>query len=206
MRHIPLRNLSRHFGVVILLALLSGCLAKAPEIRYYNLSSLATQPDSAITVDNRNIGVGVGPLTLPEYLKRARIATRVAGHQYMFDANHRWAGLLEEDLARVISTNLGVLLGTENVAIFPWRSYFQPDCRVVINIDQFDSAFDGDAVLRAHWSISDADGKALLASGKSMHRQPLEGDNYESLVTAQSELLVTFSRELAEQIVALGPR
>ncbi|MEJ2471999.1 MAG: PqiC family protein [Desulfuromonadales bacterium] len=204
MRRIPLHILNRYFVVFALLAVLAGCFAKAPAIRYYNLGSLATQTDPTITLDKSDISVGVGPVTLPEYLKRARIATRVAAHQYRFDPNHRWAGLLEEDLVRVISTNLGVLLGTDRVAIFPWGSYFRPDCRIVISIDQFDSAFDGDAVLRAHWSINDSAGKTLLASGQSTHRLPLEDGHYESLVTAQSDLLIAFSRELAEQIVALN--
>jgi len=151
-----------------------------------------------------DVSLGVGPLSVPDYLKRPQIATRLAENRYKFEDSQRWAGLIEQDMLAVITSNLGLMLSTDKVAAFPWLNFFKPDYRIAIDVLQFDSALDGDAVFKARWSISDATGRELLASGKSELRTTLQQSSYAALVRAESELLKRFSKELAGQVQQLS--
>ena len=191
-------------GGLLLILTLVGCLGgQSPSVDYYGLASLE-QIDSDAAASNRlNIALGVGPVTVPYYLKKSQIATRLEGNRYRFDEFHRWAGVIEKDLSSVIGNNLGLLLGTDEVMFFPWMHYFKPDYRVVIEIIQFDSALNGDAVLSTRWAIIDGAGVTTLSSGKSDYRHALDSPSYEALINAESLLLATFTRELAGELRAL---
>jgi len=198
-------NLSRvgqccRLTAVLSLLILFGCAVRSPEPNYYSLGIISPVDREVHNMTRLDISLGVGPLTIPEYLKRAQIVTRVDDNQYKFDDFHRWVGLLEQNITTVLTGNLEILLGTDKVASFPWLNYFKPDYRIAIDVVQFDSTFDGDAVLIARWSISDATGQTLLASGKSQQRVALQGQGYDALVKAESELLALLSKELVVQI------
>ena len=146
------------------------------------------------------IRLGVGPITIPDSLKRSQIATRQHGNQYGFDDFNRWAGVLEKDLTSVLGDNLGDLLGVEKVGYFPWIHYFKPTYRVVIDVVRLDGSLDGEAVLSARWAVADADGKELLAGGKSDYRLPLQGSDYAALIKAESLLVAELSNKVAGEI------
>lgn len=190
--------------VMFVLLLLVACGGKSPSVAYYSLASLDQGDLGTEVVTPLDISLGIGPVTVPEYLKKAQIATRVGDNRYQFDEFHRWTGLIEKDIASVLGNNLGMLLGSNKVAFFPWMDYFKPVYRVIVDIIQFDSDLEGDAVFSARWAVSDAAGKETLASGKSDYRQTLESPSYDVLVDAESLLLAEFSRDIAEQISSLS--
>ena len=187
-------------ALILSLLLLFGCVVKSPQVTYYSLATLGPADRDVHNMARFDVAVGVGPLTVPDYLKRVQIATRIADNRYKFAEYDRWAGLLEQDMVSVVTTNLGILLGTDRVATFPWRNYFKPDYRVAVDVIQFDSALDDDAVFSARWSISDATGQTMLASGKSDLRVRQSGSGYDALVAAESALLAQFSKQLAGEV------
>jgi uncharacterized lipoprotein YmbA len=148
--------------------------------------------------------IGIGPITIPDALKRTQLVTRDVQNIYRFDEFSRWAGTLEKDIAYVLGDNLDDLLGADKIAFFPWMHHFTPTYRVVVDIIQFDGELTGEAILSARWAIADADGKVNLAGGKSVYRQPVEGGNYMGLVKAESQLLAELSRDLAKAIKTLS--
>ncbi|WP_298037757.1 PqiC family protein [uncultured Desulfuromonas sp.] len=193
------------FGLCCLLVLLlAGCGGKSPSVAYYSLASIEQIDPGAEPVAKLDLALGVGPVTVPEYLKKSQIATRLGGRRYQFDEFHRWAGMIEQDLARVIGNNVGFLLGTDKVMFFPWVHYFKPDYRLLVEVIQFDSDLHGDAVLSARWAVSDASGETILGSGKRDYRQALANPSYEALVDAESLVMAEFSRDLAEELRMLA--
>lgn len=195
------RKILRRLALLAACLTLAGCLGKSsPQVTYYSLLSLA-QLDTAgaqIQTQTRSpLAIGIGPISLPDPLKRNQLVTRDARNIYHFDEFHRWAGTLEEDIALVLGNNLGELLGGAKIAFFPWRPHFVPTHRLIIDILRFDGQLAGEAVLNLHWTIADATGKVQLASGKSVYRQGVAGADYAALVAAQSQLLAALSRELA---------
>jgi uncharacterized lipoprotein YmbA len=181
--------------------LLTGCIGrKSPEVTYYSLLTMEQLGEVQAIASHPELRLGVGPITIPDSLKRSQIATRQHGNQYGFDEFNRWAGVLEKDLTSVLGDNLGDLLGVEKVGYFPWMHYFKPTYRVVIDVVRLDGALDGEAVLSARWAVADADGKEFLAGGKSDYRQPLQGTDYAALVKAESLLVAELSNKVAGEI------
>lgn len=193
------RKILRQLTLLAACVTLAGCIVKSsPQVTYYSLLSMA-QLDTAVqqTQARSPLAIGIGPISLPEPLKRNQLVTRDGRNIYHFDEFHRWAGPLEEDIALVLGSNLGELLGVENIAFFPWRPHFVPTHRVIIDILRFDGQLAGEAVLNVHWTIADASGKVQLAGGKSVYRQAVAGADHAALVAAQSQLLAALSRTIA---------
>jgi len=184
--------------------LLAGCIGrKSPEVTYYSLLTMEQLGQVQAIASHPDLRLGVGPVTIPDSLKRSQIATRQHGNQHSFDEFNRWAGVLEKDLTSVLGDNLSDLLGVEKVGYFPWMHYFKPTYRVIIDVVRLDGALDGEAVLSARWTVADADGKEFLAGGKSDYRRPLQGSDYAALVKAESLLVAELSKMVAGEIDSL---
>jgi uncharacterized lipoprotein YmbA len=184
--------------------LLSGCLGrKSPEVTYYSLLTMEQLGEVQAIASHPDVKLGIGPITIPDSLKRTQVATRQHGNQYKFDEFNRWAGVLEKDFTEVLGDNLGVLIGVDKIGFFPWMHHFIPTYRVVIDIQRFDGSLGGEAVLGARWVIADAKGKGVLAGGKIVLRQSLEESTYTALIKAESQLVAKLSKEIAGEIDAL---
>ena len=184
--------------------LLAGCIGrKSPEVTYYSLLTMEQLGQVQAIASHPEVRLGIGPITIPDSLKRSQVATRQHGNQYAFDEFNRWAGVLERDFTAVLGDNLGTLLGVDKVGTFPWLHYFTPTYRVVIEIQRFDGSLGGDAVLDARWAVADAEGKEFLAGGKIILRQSLQGPGYAALVKAESLLVAELSKKVAGEIDSL---
>lgn len=202
-RHnIPAKTLS-----CLLLAslLLAGCLGRsAPQVAYFSLMTMEQLGDTQRITALPEVSLGVGPMTIPESLKRSQVATRSQGNLYRFDEFNRWAGMLEKDIATVMGDNLAQLLGIDKVAQFPWLNHFTPTYRITVDIQQLDGELAGEAILIARWAVADASGKKLLAAKKSVYRQPLAAADFATLVKTESLLVAALSREIAAEVATLA--
>lgn len=195
------RKIGRWLPLLAACAVFAGCLGqRAPEVTYYSLLSMAQLGPVTALQPHPGLPIGIGPITIPEALKRSQLVTRDKQNIYHFDEFHRWAGILEKDMALVVGDNLGDLLATDKIAFFPWMHNFKPTYRVIVDIIQFDGELSGEATLSARWAIADTAGKTTLASGKSVYRQPVAGGDYTGLARAESLLLADLSKELAGEI------
>jgi len=196
---------SRWVVILAVAALLSGCIGRSsPKVTYFSLLT-AEQLNTEQTIASLpEIKLGIGPITIPDSLKRAQVATRQQGNQYEFDEFNRWAGILEKDISYVLGENLGHLLGVNRVGYFPWLHHFKPTYRVMIDVVRLDGSLDGDAALSAHWVVADTTGNEFLAGGKSDYRQPLADQSFAALIKAESQLVAKMSREIAVAIAALN--
>ena len=200
-----LRKSSAGIVLLIVALLLSGCLSRSsPKVTYYSLLTMKQLGDVQAVASLPDVKLGIGPIAIPDSLKRSQIATRQYGNQYEFDEFNRWAGVLERDLTAVIGDNLGHLLGVEKIGFFPWMTYFEPSYRVIIDVIRLDGAIDGEAVLSARWAISNTEGREFLVGKKSDYSQPLEDASYASLIKAKSQLVAKLSKEIAGEIVTLA--
>ena len=118
----------------LLMLLLAGCAAPSPQVTYYSLYVPAQQPSPARQTATAPLVVSIGPVTIPDILKQAQIATGGADGRYQLSDNHRWSGELDRDFARAVAEQLADTLGTEQVAIFPWDQQFKPTYRVLLDV------------------------------------------------------------------------
>jgi len=201
-----MNRLFLRFTVMLLGAVLmstSGCGHTRPA-KFYTLNSLdVSSSQSRFETSVQGLAVGVGPISFPDYLDRPQIITRESRNKLKYSEFHRWAGPLKKNFARNLTENLSILLTTDRMAIFPWKSSTPIDYRVTVNVIRFEGQTGGDVTLSARWSILDSAGKEVLLMKKSTFTEPAGGKTYEALVAAQSRALEGLSREIAEAINTL---
>lgn len=135
----------------VLVPTLWGCAGTAPS-RYYGLSPMAAS-ESTPSKESRPFTVGVTRLTLPEFLDRPQIATRLGPHEIRYDEFNRWAEPLKDNLSRVLGENLSALLGPDRVLVSSGAGALSADYHVWVEVIQFDAGPGGDFSLAAQWSL-----------------------------------------------------
>ena len=142
-------------------------------------------------------GVGVGPVSLAGYLDRPNLVFQEGGNRMSIAESHRWAGDLEENIARVTATNLGRKLGTGNVRVYPWGADGELRYQVSLDIRQLHGTADGDAVLDAAWRVYSLPDRRMIASKSWSGVEPLAADGYDEMAAAESRLLARLAGEIA---------
>jgi uncharacterized protein len=196
---------SRGLPVILAIAaiFLGGCRSQSP--RFYTLNPI--QEDQVISKRKglaQNAVIGIGPVKLADYLDQSMLVTRTSDNQAVKAEFDRWVGSFKDNFINVLADNLGVLLSTERIYLYPWRVSVPIDYQVVLDIVRCDGRL-GDAVwLEVRWSIIGGPGKKLLKTNRSSIREPVSGADYAAVVAAQSRALAKLSQEIAEAIQGAG--
>lgn len=182
----------------------SGC-ASTPPSRFYILSTPGTEsPEIKASVDNRCLSVGIGPISIPDYLDRPQIVTRPTPNQIVLAEFDRWSESLKDNVTRVLVKNLSLLLCTKTIVVFPWKGGTPIDYRIEVQVFRLDGSLGGNIFLEASWMIFSGDGKRMLLFQKSSITAATNGKDYNSLVVAESQALHRLSNEIAEAIKNLS--
>ena len=196
---------SRALPVILAIAaiFLCGCRSQSP--RFYTLSPmLENQVSSKRKSPAQNAVVGIGPVKVADYLDQSMIVTRTSDNQAVKAEFDRWVGSFKDNFINVLADNIGFLLPTERIYLYPWRLSVPIDYQVVVDIVRCDGRL-GDAVwLEARWSIVGGPEKKLLKTNRSSIREPVSGADYAALVAAQSRAIAKLSQEIAEAIQGAG--
>lgn len=193
----------RVLALILIAAVLAGCLGQTPSAVYYTLSPMTTeagQPEPIAAVD---LAVGIGPVKFPDELDRPAIVTRSGANRLDVNEYRRWGGSLEKKVTRVLEENLSLLLGTDRVMARPWERYFKPDVRIALDIRRFDGRLGKHAVLNVTWVLIDAAEDVPLHVGRTVVQEAVDGDGYDALVAAQSRALGRLCEEIAGALVAI---
>jgi len=191
----------KHFNQLLLAGLFAGLLAgcaSAPS-KFYSLNATATReaaPTSAY-------GVVVGPVFVPTSVDRPQFVLTASPNRVEFEEFNRWDAPLAESIARVVSLNLGAMLGTTRVAAAPMPD-FGPAYRVTIRVQRFESTLGtaghpGSALLDALWSVRGQTGDDLV-SGHTIASEPVAGASFDTLAAAHSRAITKVSDEIANAI------
>jgi len=179
---------------------LTGCMSVADPTKYYVLSP--TSPREAVpAASTSGVAVGVGPVLIPGYLDRVQIVTRDAHDGVSVAMYDRWAESLEKGIAEVLADNLGAQMGSERVAVFPWRGGVARvlDYQVAIVVLRFDGWPGRQATLDARWRVVGKDGQEV-ALKRSTINEPIAEPGYQALVQGMNRLLSALAREIASEI------
>ena len=189
--------------LVIGLLFLNGCLGKSQSPRFYTLSPLTEDKAMAKSdTSARDTSIGIGPIKLADYLDQSKLVIRTGDNRLVKAEFDLWAGALKDNLTNVLAENIGLLLPTEQIYIYPWRLSEPMDYQIILDVVRFDGDLGKDAWLVARWSIVGGKDKELLAVSRSSIREPVTGSGYDALVTAQSRALAKLSHEIVEAIQA----
>jgi len=187
----------------VTLFVLSGCLGSPPTQLY--LVPPLTSPDPAppASAGQRDLTLGVGPVTVPPYLDRPQLVTRTSRAKLVLADLDQWAAPLHDTIARVLAENLSLLIPTERVVLAPWSRTIDPEYQVTVEVLQFDRSPGGEVVLAARWSLLDRDGKARVLRTSRLS-QATGGTDYEAMVTAMGRTLEALAQDIATTLQSIA--
>jgi|SRR5208282_3706079 len=187
-------------AVACAVALLSlGCAT--PPAHLYNLTGAV-----AIGQANENaldVSVVVGPVSMPALFNVPQIVVIKGANQVSLDEFNRWASPLADNISRVVADNLVVMLGTNRVAVFQWSPNAEPDYRVAIDFQTFESSLGHAASISAIWTVRRTkDGKTQ--TDRTVVRIAASGPGYDALMAAHDQALMRLSENISGAIRVLN--
>ncbi len=179
---------------IAFLAAVAGC--STTPARFYSLDSTATADSGPAA----NASVMVGPVTIPAAVDQPQFVVRVAPNRVEVDEFNRWVAPLNDGIARAVAGDLVVLLGSPDVAAAQLAN-FNPDYRVTIDVQRFESIRGDAAVVEAVWTVRKTAG-GETRSGRTIAREPVQGQGFDALAAAHSRALTKMSGDIAAAIRA----
>jgi len=195
-------KLSRASRLFLILALgfLAGCIGGVSQQSvYYVLSPL--QGQSSGQSPDFEPGLGVGPIKIPEFLKRPQIVARQDKNELIINEFHRWGDSLEAQTINVLVENLSNLLNTSNISAYPWERHFVPKYQLYIDFRRFEGAAAGPVVLEAVWWVVETQKNKQVFTRRSSFRESIGGEGYKAYVKALNTALEKLSREMADRLI-----
>ena len=183
----------------MLLALL-GCSPTSPPVSYYSLAGV--EPPAQVGGKPSRLAVQVGPVTLPDVLKKSQLVFSSSGGSFQLSDQHRWSGELDRDIARAIGEQLAVRMGTEQIALFPAGQYLELTHQVIVDVLAMGGVLGKEATLEVRWSVVDPKTKtALFTRRSSVSNQPAD-TSHGAWVAAQRRNIAKLSEEIAAAITS----
>lgn len=187
-------------GALALSVAVTGCAVTQPT-NFYTLSP-ATEPN-VVKRSADGLVIGLGPITLPQYLDRPEIVTREGANQMRLSEFSKWAEPLEPLLTRIMAEDLYALLDANDVIPVPQRGDIPLDRVIEVDISRFDADAAGQVMLDARWRVYQGDNETLLASGRSqVSEQAAPVPDFDAIVAAMSRALGRASEEIAKAIAS----
>jgi uncharacterized lipoprotein YmbA len=174
--------------------LTTGCLSPKDDRSQFYV--LAAPVDTARTAPG-DVTLGLGPITLPEYLHRPQMVTRVGENQVTISEDYRWAEDLEAGIARVMRQDLERTTGATQILIYPWLVTRKVRYAVEVDFLRFEGNAAGVVELWAAWRIRDVPTHDVLVADEFRITQQAAGPANSDVVTAQSQAVVALSRKVA---------
>lgn len=184
----------RRFLWATLVVVLLGACGSTPPSRYYMLSA-----DAVGSPTENTVSIGVGPITIPDYLKGRSMVLARDDHLLTVSEFDRWAEPMEAGINRVLILNLASLSNTQQVYAFPWRQDSTPNYIVRVAIIQF-AVGDNSAILEAGWTVQKPGSKELVHRGLSRLQTPAANTDPATVADLCSALLLQLSEEIAAAI------
>ncbi len=183
------------FVAALLLLLVTACSATAPS-HHYLLRAAESLPAS-----NSRIGVGVGPISIPEYLQRDNLVLSGSGSRLDIRSHERWAEPLDQGIGRVLALNLAGLLQTQDVQSYPWHPRRQPAYAVKLRVLELDAG-EREARMVAEWLLLTPADDAAVERRLVQLTEPLQTGSADAVASAYSSILHRLSEEIAAAIEA----
>ena len=188
------RRIAQLISIALAAVVAVGC-STAPS-KFYSLSSTSAADGTPPTA----VAVMVGPVTIPASVDQPEFVVQVAANRVQVDEFNRWVAPLGDAIARAVAGDLVVLLGTPEVASNQLAN-FVPDYRVTIDVQRFESVPGNAATLEAVWTVRKTVG-GEIRSGRTVAREPVQGQSYDALAAAHSQALAQMSTDIAAAIRA----
>jgi uncharacterized lipoprotein YmbA len=200
------------FVVIACFVLLVGCLGKGTQkpTEFYLLQPLNSSIEKQEVSVGEGVVLGIGPVRVRDYLNRPQIVTRTRTNEVRIHDFSYWGEPLSTNFTAILAQNLSVLLTTDRILIFPYRSKQELplEYQVAVNVIRFDGEPGVEATLLVQYYIlefKENERKQVVAK-QPLFRKALADKSFENLVTTMSDLVADLSRDIAGEIKTASTR
>jgi len=201
-----IKKLTNSLLLVALLGVLGACgqlIPPSTPTNFYRIvqSPIMTKEIVAPKLRQMNVRMGVGPVQVPGYADRPQIVSAAQNGQLIVDDLNHWAEPLQDNLERVMVSNLGSMLGSEKV--YPFPTSFHPDrnsLQVAIEIREMIKQKDGKVRLLVSWNVKRLVDNGLLVRGSANFVSNDVVNNYGEYASSISVMLVHLSKSILRSI------
>lgn len=182
--------------IILIAVLFTLCACQhSPRKEYFALNATnTTAAETSYTNTNIEKVVGIGPLSIPEYLQHSRISYWITPLQLSMKENHSWAEPLEQGISRVLRLHVQAAHPQWRVVQFPWRSNQRPAYTIRVDIQRLD-AFSDHAVIEAGLDTVDMQTNKVIGSKQFSARVSSSSDSPD-IARAYSELLQQLANDI----------
>jgi len=184
--------------LVFLAVLLTAC-GTSPPVHFYSLEPTAV---SGASNEKDAVIIGLGPLRVPDYLKRTQMVTRGSGSEVVVHEQDRWVEPVARAMYRVLAANVDSQLDGVIVIAYPYLEPVQTNYAVLGQVDRFDSDASGQVLLQVQWAIVGIDEQhALIPPQRRRYTaQATKPGDPNAIAIAMNRALVKFGDDIAGQL------
>jgi uncharacterized protein len=184
----------------------AGCSILAPQkdrSRYFVLTSRtdSSAPLSSAMTGGQSLVIGLGPVTIPRYLDRPELVTRVSDSELRISETDRWGEPLQTNVSTVLAQDLSSQLPGVQIVAFPWSRKTPLDYEVAVDFPRLEKTADGQTEVEAVWTIRSANDGKVIQAGTATASAPAAKDQ-KSATDALSDGIAQVSRKLAQALAA----
>lgn len=188
-------------GLLLLLLGTAACLGpRADPSTFFVITATA---DPAASSAPLPVTLGFGPLSVPGYLDRSGLVTRLNDNQLAVSEVERWAEPLPENVLRAISENLVRRLRPTDYVTYPWYESAGVDYGIAVDLRTFEADSTGSVTLEAAWRLTSGNPQETLLRGDSRIEESAAGPATDQSVAALSRALARLCDEVAAALRSL---
>lgn len=185
-------------GTTAMLFFFSGCAS--PPMQFYTLSPVPVV-DMLPRKEPPSLAIALDPVTVPELVDRMQLVARRTESRVVIDEFNRWAEPLKAQIAHVLAADVARFVPSASVSAYPQR----PDAeayRVVVAVETFDASMGETVTIAASWTVRSKSG--ARTRGRTVVREFVGAQGYESIVKAYSRALASVANDIATATLALA--
>ena len=185
--------------------MLASCSVFAPQAdqsRFFLIvpvePSSASRPSPATgAIDGPTIGLG--PVTIPSYLDRPEVVTRLSDTEFAISDSDRWGEPLESNVSRVLMQDLSRELPSAEFVPFPWPRKTQIDYKLAVKFLRLEKSANGQVEVEAAWTIRRGLDDGLIQRGTT-NAHASAGADQRSASAALSQGIAQISEQIAQAL------
>lgn len=159
---------ARAAGLIAVLLFATGCGFMSPQpdsSRYFMLR--ATPPPPSAEAPLGDLVLGLGPVTVPEYLDQFEMLDLVGPYELKYSAQNRWVEPLGGQIYRTLADNLHRQLSPDAILAYPWYASDGVGLQVEVTFDPIRLDESGAWQGGAAWVIRDPATRVTLERNSS---------------------------------------